>query len=103
MSCGVPCVATDVGDSALMIGEAGRIVPPSDPAALAGGWQQLLEMGSAQREKLGQRARQRVQEFFDLGAVTRRYEALYSELAESKVAPEEPAMSDTGLKAVRTI
>ncbi len=80
MACGTPVVATDVGDSALIVGDTGQVVPPGDPAALAAAWNKMLALPMEQRHQLGQRARRRVRERFDLDAVTRRYEALYLRL-----------------------
>jgi glycosyltransferase involved in cell wall biosynthesis len=90
MSCGVPCVATDVGDSALMVGNCGRIVPPSDPAALAAAIIDVLSLDPDSRNKLGDAGRTRVCELFDLGAVTRRYESLYQQLTQKKPRPTRP-------------
>lgn len=61
MSCGLPVVATDCGDSAYIVGDTGIIVPIADARSLANG---LLEILSQDRGELGRRARQRIEENF---------------------------------------
>ncbi|MGD0004316.1 MAG: glycosyltransferase [Anaerolineaceae bacterium] len=82
MACGVPCVATDVGDSAYIIGNTGKVVPPNDPQALAGAVVELLELPANRRHELGEDARRRMQQNFDIRAVVNRYEQLYNSLLD---------------------
>jgi glycosyltransferase involved in cell wall biosynthesis len=77
MACGVPCAVTDVGDSALIVGDTGRVVPACDPRGLAAAWDELLALDEAARMQLGQRARQRVLENFNLPDMARRYMEVY--------------------------
>jgi len=77
MACGVPCVVTDVGDSAAMVGDTGVVVAPGCPGDLAAAWLSLFEMGREQRAALGARARKRILERYDLAGVVRRYESVY--------------------------
>jgi glycosyltransferase involved in cell wall biosynthesis len=84
MSCGVPCVVTDVGDSAWIVGDTGRVVPPRDTEALANAWKELILLGSEGREALGTLARARVIECFSLGSIVASYERLYESTISQK-------------------
>ncbi len=41
MACGVPVVATNIGDVRWIVGEFGEVVPPSNPDLLCAGWSRL--------------------------------------------------------------
>ncbi len=79
MSCGIPCVVTDVGDSAMLVGDTGTVVPPSSHEALCEAWLKLIEMGSAERRILGEKARKRIEDHFSIQKVVKKYEHLYEE------------------------
>jgi len=81
MASGVPCVVTDVGDSAEIVGDTGRVVPVKDAGALADAWEELLDMGEETRQQLAEAARMRVEEHYEISRITKRYEHLYTRLA----------------------
>lgn len=75
MACGTPCVVTDVGDVAYMVGDTGWVVPPKNPQFLANGLAHALDelsigiyMCSRSR-----RARQRIEQNFSIGAMVHEY------------------------------
>lgn len=80
MACGVPCVATDVGDSSYIIGDTGIIVPPNDPEALAAALSRMADMSLVSRANMGARARARIIEEFSLGRVAEDYADLYEKI-----------------------
>lgn len=81
MACAVPCVVTTAGDSALLVGETGRTVPPGDARALAEALDAVLRLSDAERRALGRAARERVERHWALSAVLDRYAALFREFA----------------------
>jgi len=86
MSCGVPCVATDVGDSALLLGGTGIVVPPRDPEKLASGINQLLDLSYQDLRALGATARERVVSEFSLDKVAGCFTSLYLSIGENQGA-----------------
>jgi glycosyltransferase involved in cell wall biosynthesis len=96
MACGVPCVATDVGDAAVLVGTTGVVVQPRDPEALAAAWDRVIVLGEDGRRALGQEGRSRIEAHYAIGAVVARYEALYQEIATPGAAPRIAARMAVG-------
>lgn len=82
MACGVPCVATDVGDVKRVLGEAGMVVPPGDPEALARAWVTMLRRFETKDDMLGQETRRRIVTHFSAEAMVTRTEALLAGLLD---------------------
>lgn len=73
-----PCVVTDVGDAAFLLDDCGVVVPKEDAQALANGLAQVLSLPAAEREALGQRARERIAAEFTMDRTRQRFEAVYT-------------------------
>lgn len=82
MACGRPCVVTDVGDSARIVGECGAVVGSGNPTALASAIervaQELENPGEATR--LHAAARARIEERYSLDALLRNSEQAFRTL-----------------------
>lgn len=74
MACGVPCVVTDVGDSAFIVGETGSVVPPGNCDALVAALQTLINLSHEQRRMLGDASRARVVSEFGIDRLIDRTE-----------------------------
>jgi glycosyltransferase involved in cell wall biosynthesis len=82
MACGTPCVTTDVGDAAHIVGTTGWVARPRDSHALSSSILEGLTALHAQgREALGAHARARIAENFDLSRMTTAFSALWREFA----------------------
>ncbi|HEY1600020.1 MAG TPA: glycosyltransferase [Pirellulales bacterium] len=90
MACGVPCAVTDVGDSALLVGDTGRVVPPRNAAALAQACLELLQQAPGEQQKIQQRCRRHIVEHFSFDRMVSQHFALWSEVAGGTIYRRGP-------------
>lgn len=84
MSCGTPCVVTAVGDTALIVGDTGWVVPAQDPTQLATAMAEAVrEMNEpavwSERQAL---CRQRIKENFNLQIMVDKYNHVWKEAVQ---------------------
>ena len=78
MACSIPCVVTNVGDCAEIVGETGIIVSANDADELSSAIMGLINMPLKDRKKLGENARLRIKNNFSLSLMVEKYNNLYS-------------------------
>ena len=91
MSVGTPCVVTDVGDAALLVADTGIVIKPRDVGGLTTSLERLIAAGEAERRRLGEAGRRRVETAFSLSATVESYAKLFEEVAgEAAAEPRGP-------------
>ncbi len=78
VSCKIPCIATDVGDSALIIGDAGSVIKPKNPTALADALRNMITLSPHDRRNFGNRGRDRIASEYDVEQLISRTTAVLS-------------------------
>ena len=77
MACGVPCVTTDVGDAAKIVGDTGWVVPPRDSEALSFALLEALSVTQEERDTRGKAARVKIVNNYSLESGLDKYVNLY--------------------------
>ncbi|MFQ5750032.1 MAG: glycoside hydrolase, partial [Planctomycetota bacterium] len=69
-----PCLVTDVGASADVVGSTGQVVPARDVETFARGILEMAALGEEERRALGLAAERRIRERFSVEAMADRTE-----------------------------
>jgi glycosyltransferase involved in cell wall biosynthesis len=89
MSCGLPCIVTDVGDSAAIVGDCGTVVPPGSPEALAAAIR--AEIANPDGHDPAE-SRRRIVDNFSIGTmVDRTLDVFRSVLSPTRASPHSAA------------
>jgi glycosyltransferase involved in cell wall biosynthesis len=78
MACGTPCVVTDVGDAARIVGDTGVVVPLGDPLALARGIDSMLLKLDEDRLGVKVLCRRRIVERYSIDSMIARYSRVWA-------------------------
>lgn len=80
MACGLPCIATDVGDASIMLDENNFIVPPKSPVLLSDKLLSLVFMTNIERNLIGLKNRKKIEKNFSADNFHKKYDLLYKNL-----------------------
>lgn len=86
MACGVPCIATNVGDASYIVGETGRMVPPKDASSLGNAMRSEMDILPQDRLARSAAANRRIVETFEIRSIAKEYARLYEEIVNAACA-----------------
>ncbi|MBV1925537.1 MAG: glycosyltransferase [Rhodobacteraceae bacterium] len=84
MAAEIPCVVTDVGDCAYLVGDSGIVVACGEPEQQANAIAALLDAGPEQQEELGRKARERITKNFSSERYINLHESAYSQVISTR-------------------
>jgi glycosyltransferase involved in cell wall biosynthesis len=82
-----PCVSTNVGDAALILKDAGILVPPENAQALAAGMLSMLSFSPEMRAEMGRRGYKHIEEEYSMDVMLARYKALMTIIVVEGTGP----------------
>lgn len=85
MATAIPCVTTDVGDAAYLLGDSRYLVESNDVDALADRLAKLIFLDERERKRLGMVNRARVEAMFSIESTVRRYTTVYEDVLQRNV------------------
>jgi len=79
MACGTPCVVTDVGDAALIVGKTGYVVPPNNSFKLGRAIERMiLEINKKNWSKKKNQSKLRIKNNFGINIMIKSYNKLWN-------------------------
>lgn len=88
MASGLPMVATDTGDSKLMVGDTGIVVPVGDEMALSAAIAEMMSAGREKRAELGRRARARIRSRYAMTVMVDGYRRVWDEVVTERATKD---------------
>jgi glycosyltransferase involved in cell wall biosynthesis len=85
MAMSLPCVATEVGDAALLAGDTVILVPAQDEKALAKGLLDVIGLSKDQRYQMGLNAKEQVMAEFSIEKTNECFNFVYRELTSESI------------------
>ena len=81
MACGTPCVVTDVGDAALIVGKTGYVVPPNNSFKLGRAIERMiLEINKKNWSKKKNQSKLRIKNNFGINIMIKSYNKLWNKV-----------------------
>lgn len=84
MACGIPTIVTDVGDAAMIVQTPDQIVPPQNTGQLTLAIRKLLALSYEERNRIGQKSRERILTTYGLPTMREKYATFYKTLINRK-------------------